>query len=280
MELVGAISGRTTDFEDGGFRRQCREHHQAPGRTWRFYTLLSISVVSHFFDGNGKGLIRVMRLLALADLHGFREIYEWLVDVAAAEEPDAVVLAGDLLGWGGAFDTIEEAQAADRVQVLRGLSRIDCPMLYVMGNDDFIELDAPSPLLQSVHGKRIEIGDFNFMGYQYTLPFMGGIHERPEDEIAEDLAQLEAEIDSRTVLVTHGPVFGVLDRVRGGQHVGSMALRDFVERTAPRAHIHGHIHGEFGRDGRHFNVSSAGRKRAMVIDLESMEHHVLAVSAG
>jgi len=224
---------------------------------------------------SGKGFLTVMRIIAIADLHGFHEVYDWVVGMAAAEEADAVVLAGDLLGWGGAFDTIEEAQDVDRLQVLRLLSAITCPVLYVMGNDDFVELDAPAPSQRSVHGKRIEIGDFNFVGYQFTLPFMGGIHEKPEDEIARDLARLEAEVDGTTVLVTHGPVFGVLDRVRGGQHVGSMALRDFVERTAPRAHIHGHIHGEFGREEHHFNVASAGRKRAMVIDLVTMEHEVV-----
>ena len=216
-----------------------------------------------------------MRILASADLHGFHDVYDWLASVAKAEEPDAVVLAGDLLGWGGAFATIEQAQTADRIEVLGRLSRIARPVLYVMGNDDFIELDSPVPSQQSVHGRRIDIGDFNFVGYQYTLPFMGGIHEKPEHEMVKDLAELESRIDGQTVLVTHGPVFGTRDRVRGGQHVGSKALRDLVERTAPRAHIHGHIHGEFGRDGRHFNVASARNKRAMVIDLVKMEHQVI-----
>jgi Icc-related predicted phosphoesterase len=222
-----------------------------------------------------EGLIEGIRLVAVADVHGYHEVYEWLVGLVEAEEADAVVLAGDLLGWGGDFETIEEAQAADRLEVLDRLSGIRCPVLYVMGNDDFIELEAPAPSQQSVHGKRLEMGSFNFVGYQYTLPFMGGVHEKPEEEIGEDLALLEAEIDDATVLVTHGPVFGALDRVRDGRHVGSKALREFVERTAPRAHIHGHIHGDFGRTGRHFNVASAGRKRAMVVDLETMEHRVV-----
>jgi len=219
-----------------------------------------------------------MRIVASADLHGIHEVYDWLVEMTVAEDPGAVVLAGDLLGWGGHFDTVEEAQAADRLQVLQILSGITCPVLYVMGNDDLIGLDSTAPLQQSVHGRRVEIGDFNFVGYQYTLPFMGGVHEKPEADMGVDLALLEAEIDDATVLVTHGPVFGALDRVRDGRHVGSKVLRDFVERTAPRAHIHGHIHGEFGRDGRHFNVASAGRKRAMVIDLDTMEHRVVEVA--
>jgi Icc-related predicted phosphoesterase len=92
----------------------------------------------------------------------------------------------------------------------------------------------------------------------------------------EDLDELEDLVDHDTILVTHGPVRGILDRVRTGEKVGSTSLRDLVERRSPRAHIHGHIHHLFGREGRHFNVSSAGKKRAMLIDLETMEHRVVA----
>jgi hypothetical protein len=52
-------------------------------------------------------------------------------------------------------------------------------------------------------------------------------------------------------------------------------LREFVDRRASRADIHGHIHREFGRRGRHFNVASAGVKRAMLIDVDTMSHEVL-----
>jgi len=41
------------------------------------------------------------------------------------------------------------------------------------------------------------------------------------------------------------------------------------------AHIHGHSHAGFGRNGKHFNVASAGRQRAMVLDTETMKHEVL-----
>jgi len=215
-----------------------------------------------------------MRIIASADIHGIHEVYGWLVDKVAVESPDAVVLAGDLFGWGGDGSTVEEGQATDRLRVLEHMSGIRCPIFYVMGNDDWIELDAPGPLHQSIHGKRVDLGDFSFVGYQFSLPFMGGVFEKPENEIEEDLAQLEAEVDSRTVFVTHGPAHGALDRVYSGEHVGSTSLRDFLDRNAPRVHIHGHIHREFGRAGRHFNVASAGRKRAMLVDLRTMENEV------
>jgi hypothetical protein len=41
------------------------------------------------------------------------------------------------------------------------------------------------------------------------------------------------------------------------------------------AHIHGHIHHEFGVDGYHFNVASAATCRAMLIDLPSLRYEVI-----
>jgi len=42
-----------------------------------------------------------------------------------------------------------------------------------------------------------------------------------------------------------------------------------------RAHIHGHIHRCFGREGCHFNVAAAGQLRGMVIDLATLKHEVI-----
>ena len=104
---------------------------------------------------------------------------------------------------------------------------------------------------------------------------MGGINEKPEHEMEKDLQELEALVDQETVLVTHGPAHGTLDKVTIGGHAGSTSLRKLVDRCSPRVHIHGHLHYWFGREGRHFDVASAGKKRAMMIDLETMEHKVI-----
>ena len=48
-----------------------------------------------------------------------------------------------------------------------------------------------------------------------------------------------------------------------------------VYQAEVRAHIHGHIHKCFGREGIHFNVASGRAFRAMGIDIEEMEHVVL-----
>jgi Icc-related predicted phosphoesterase len=214
------------------------------------------------------------RLLACADLHGFRDVYEWLVDLALTDEPDGVVLAGDLLGLPDGHGTVEEAQAADALEVVALLSEIECPVFYVMGNDDWVDLDPSVSNIRSVHGRRVPFGEFNVVGYQYTLSFMGGINERAEHEMKKDLDEIEELVDQNTVLVTHGPAHGARDRVTIRRHAGSTSLRLLVDWSSPSLHIHGHIHYWFGREGRHFNVASAGKKRAMMINLETMEHRV------
>src|SRR5512140_2607380 len=40
-------------------------------------------------------------------------------------------------------------------------------------------------------------------------------------------------------------------------------------------HIHGHIHEAFGQSGIHFNVACGRKMRAMLIDVERIEHTVI-----
>ena len=194
---------------------------------------------------------------------------------------EAVVLAGDLLGVPDGFASVEEAQRADARSVCAVLANLPAalPVFYIMGNDDWIDLDPAPGRVQTLHMIRRDYGGFNFVGYQYTLPFMGGVFEKPEQEIGEDLLQLERLVDDRTVLVTHGPARGILDSTRLGP-AGSTSLRDLVLRHRIRAHIHGHIHGSFGRIDHRFNVAAGRQGRAMIIDLATMEHEVLVAGSG
>jgi Icc-related predicted phosphoesterase len=220
-----------------------------------------------------------MRLLATADLHGEREVLLWLAEVVVGVNPDAVVVAGDILGCPAGYDTVEEAQADDAAWHCARFEELGVPVLYIMGNDDLVELRPGSDRLQSLHGRRVDVAGEGFVGYQHSLPFMGGVNERPEEEIREDLAALETLVDERTVLVTHSPARDVLDVGMLGMHAGSESIRDLVRRRRPRLHIHGHIHQQFGRDGCHFNVASAGERRAMLIDTETMEHEILRLES-
>ena len=208
-----------------------------------------------------------MRILVAADIHGVLPVYRWLVDQTSSV--DVLVLAGDLLD--ADFEEQQRLQAVEILKILRGSQ---APVLYIMGNDDNVPLDYEGELIKPLHGRRIEISDYNFVGYQYTPPFLGESFVKEDAEIARDLVSFEALVDERTVLVTHTPAFGSLDLCDSG-NVGSRGLADFLRRKPVLAHIHGHIHHCFGVDGYHFNAASAATCRAMLIDLPSLRYEVI-----
>ena len=220
-----------------------------------------------------------MRILGMSDLHGHHEVYRAIPELVREHAVEAVILAGDLLGAPDGFETIEAAQHADAEAIVEILDGLSVPVLYVMGNDDLVELEPCSDHIQSLHGRRIDLGSYNFVGYQYSLPFMGGIFEKPEEEIAADLAVLESLLDDRTVLVTHNPANGILDTGVLDCSAGSAAILDAILRRSVRVHIHGHIHSCFGAQGRHFNVAGGGRLRGFVIDLATLQHERIDPSA-
>lgn len=104
---------------------------------------------------------------------------------------------------------------------------------------------------------------------------MGGVFEKPEEEIAQDLVEIAPLIEEDTVLVTHSPAYGILDPGAGPHKIGSRSLLKLIGDRNPLVHIHGHSHSGFGRSGRHFNVALARSKRAIIIDLGPLESAVL-----
>jgi hypothetical protein len=49
-----------------------------------------------------------------------------------------------------------------------------------------------------------------------------------------------------------------------------------ARRILSAADSHGHGHAGFGREGRHFNVASGGLQKAMILDLVTLGHRVIA----
>jgi Icc-related predicted phosphoesterase len=220
-----------------------------------------------------------MNILAMADVHGDLGIYSQLQGLVRTFNVEVVVLAGDLLHSFRSDLPIEQAQRENAIEILEILHSLSKPVLYIMGNDDFIELGCQNNLVQSIHGRRVTIGRYAFVGYQYSLPFMAGMFEKSESEIAKDLVMIAPLVDANTVFVTHSPAHGSLDLgipIPGRDtHVGSTSILELIRRRNVRAHIHGHIHQCFGREGIHFNVAAAGHVRGMVINLDDLTHEVI-----
>jgi len=70
-------------------------------------------------------------------------------------------------------------------------------------NRELEELNSHSNRVRSLHGQRVRAGQFAFVGYQYSLPFMGGTFEKPEAGIERDLRDLAELVGAETVVVTH-----------------------------------------------------------------------------
>lgn len=81
-----------------------------------------------------------MRILATADLHGSAVAAEWVAETAYREHVDAIIAAGDLLGVPDGPPIVVEAQRQSGQHIASILERSQKPVLYIMGNDDLIEL--------------------------------------------------------------------------------------------------------------------------------------------
>lgn len=82
---------------------------------------------------------------------------------------------------------------------------------------------------------------------------------KAQPTIEEELASLPPMVDpSRTVFVSHAPPYGtILDVKYGGEHVGSKAVKRFIEINQPAITFHGHIHESFVETRSYFTTIGA-----------------------
>jgi len=169
-----------------------------------------------------------MRILVIADIHDSWTNLRRLDHV----ERDLTIAAGDFTYR----DSPTAVEKALRILAEQG------PTLYVPGNTDpptvaSIRMENVEPL----HGRHVEYGGYIFAGVggspptPFNTPF-----ELSEDEIWSILQRFRGL--KPLILVAHSPPRGAVDRVRTGEHVGSTAVRRFVEEERPMASLHGHIH--------------------------------------
>ena len=184
-------------------------------------------------------LVPQMKLLALADLHADEQALDRLRAVAARNDYDAVLFAGDITSANGPVSYAIE---------LLGLFPQNG--YFIHGNSDG---KAVQSALKShphyVHGKKIQLGSWNLVGWGGSPPTpFRTVCEYSEAEIEEGLAK--AGVDKYSILMTHAPPFGFFDSVAGqGQrlgHAGSIAIRKAVEKQQPLLCLFGHVHETTG----------------------------------
>ena len=108
-----------------------------------------------------------------------------MLNVAREQEVDAIVLAGDLFGCLDGFDTPEDAQRREASLLADLLQGTGLPVLYIMGNDDLVELNGGSGRFSRSKDAKYIVA-FCVCWISISLPFMGGTFEKPDADIRID----------------------------------------------------------------------------------------------
>ena len=183
-----------------------------------------------------------MRIYGLTDIHGEKEAIRQMT--GAVQTADVILLVGDITNFG---------RQAETENILSEFNLAAGKVLAVSGNCDFKEVDAClTDRNINLHATAVTIDGIAFMGLGGSLvtPF-GTPNEMSEDEIAAALERGRERLEKNTpfVLISHQPPYNTrCDRLSSGIHVGSRAVRNFIETYRPLACFTGHIHESVGID--------------------------------
>ncbi len=134
------------------------------------------------------------------------------------------------------------------------------------GNDDIFEIDniiESSPCVTFAEGKVLDIGGFSMVSMGWTNPTpWDTFREAPEDELEARIEAVAQHVPDmgRAIFNFHAPPYGTglddapaLDQnlrvMHGGavmKAVGSVAVRDSINKHQPLLSVHGHIHESRG----------------------------------
>ncbi len=190
-----------------------------------------------------------MKILAITDIHGDIGSAEKLRNRAWGEGVDIVVIAGDITGKTmSGFGTLDDA-----IKMLKVFHPY--PTFFIPGNCDPPSLTEVDSLNNAhcVHGKPRSVQGFYILGVgggvtsPFKTPFEQG-EEQFTETLRTSLTSLKA--DGKLVFITHMPPKDTeLDLVTPlGPHVGSIAVRRFIEQQVPLITVCGHMHERRGVD--------------------------------
>lgn len=177
-----------------------------------------------------------MKIVAIADIHGRIDRLDIArEDMAAA---DLTVLTGDVTNFG------RREQAARMIGPIEQSAR---EVLAVPGNCDYPEVEAYLTERGFNLDRRAEERQgLYFVGLGGSLPGPAPTpNEYTDRELAEFLVEAASDLPPKPLffLVSHQPPAGTAaDEVSPGEHVGSAAVRRFIEERQPLACLTGHIH--------------------------------------
>ena len=164
-----------------------------------------------------------MIIIGIADIHGNSVMLERMGPIF--QSSDVALLVGDITHFGG---------SAEAAKVLQPATRNAKKVFAVHGNCDYPGVESYlSANSLNIHGKGLVYEGIGFVGLGGSLitPFQTPC-EMTENHIRQFLDQGVSRIPSDTpiVLISHQPPLNTkCDRLSTGEHVGSIAVREFIE---------------------------------------------------
>jgi Icc-related predicted phosphoesterase len=201
-----------------------------------------------------------MHIYAVADIHGSQFRLNIALDQIGKNDPDLVVICGDITQFG-------PADVATNF-----LNQISVDTLAVHGNcDPDTTLEAiDRSKAENIHLKKVNRKGIDFIG-------IGGVLDQFDAQrfltMNAGRKPLRDILTSACVLVSHVPPFKTMDRVFIGHHAGSKDLRSIIDTFQPRLVLCGHIHENPGMikvgESVVVNCSMGKRTAGALIDIDS-----------
>ena len=183
-----------------------------------------------------------MIVINIADIHGNAKLIPEIGEILSSA--DLILLSGDITHFGG------EKEASQIIDLIR---TYNSNILGVTGNCDTKEVDSylESENIQ-IHGRHFEIDGISVFGAGGSLPCPSptpNIYTENEYVKIFDSSTQNLDNSRPKIMVSHQPPINTLnDTISTGAHVGSVTVREFIEKVEPLVCFTGHIHEAPGID--------------------------------
>ena len=179
-----------------------------------------------------------MKFVIISDTHGQHKNL-------TLPKGDVIIHAGDIS---------QRGKESEIIDFLNWFKDLDFKYkIFIAGNHDFFFEETSEKDIQRIIPENIiylcdsgvEVENIKIWGSPITPWFYDWAFNRPRGaQIALHWQLIPHDTD---ILITHGPVFGQLDKTTRGENVGCEDLLHAIDKIKPKIHICGHIHEGYGQ---------------------------------